>query len=120
MILYEYDIFIGEEDYLSKGVGHKVIEIVNREIYKAFNADGIVLRPFKRNIRACNCYRKCGFKEVLEYDDIDRYNNIYVIRLKILDYNSSPSDEPKVQRVVIRENDYNDYVVSFQVVKEAE
>ena len=56
----------------------------------------------------------------LEYDDIDRYNNIYVIRLKILDYNSSPSDEPKVQRVVIRENDYNDYVVSFQVVKEAE
>ena len=54
----------------------------------------------------------------IDFDDIDRYNNIYVIRVKILDYNSTAQDEPLIQRVVIRENNYNDYVVSFQVVKE--
>jgi aminoglycoside 6'-N-acetyltransferase len=88
--LYEYDIFIGEEDYLSKGVGHKVIEIVNREIYKAFNADGIVLRPFKRNIRAVNCYEKVGFKVVGEYKGTDTIGNPEVITV-LLNKNTNNS-----------------------------
>lgn len=51
----------------------------------------------------------------LEYDDITRQGNIYVLRLNVLDVLGSKKDE-KVQRVVIRENDYNNFVLSFQVI----
>ena len=52
-----------------------VVNLVNEKIFNEYKADSIIIRPFKRNIRACNCYRKCGFKEVLEYDDIDTLGN---------------------------------------------
>lgn len=51
----------------------------------------------------------------LEYDDVDRYNDTYVIRLKIVDYKANESEEPKVQRIVIREYSYNNYTISFSV-----
>lgn len=73
--IYEYDIFIGEKEYLSKGIGSKVIELVNDYIYNEYNADCIVLRPFKRNIRAIKCYEKNGFKKICEYDGIDTIGN---------------------------------------------
>lgn len=49
------------------------------------------------------------------YDDIDRYNDTYVIRLKIVDYKANESDEQKIQRIVIREYSYNNYKISFSV-----
>lgn len=51
----------------------------------------------------------------LDYDDITRQGDIYVLRLKILDMDGT-KDTEKIQRVVIRENNYNDYVISFQVI----
>ena len=32
-----------------------------------YNADAIILRPFKRNVRAIKCYEKCNFKNIYEY-----------------------------------------------------
>ncbi len=66
--IYEYDLFIGEKEYLNKGIGPKVVNFINKLIYKKYNADLIILRPFKRNIRAIKCYQKCGFREILEYE----------------------------------------------------
>lgn len=68
---YEYDLFIGEEEYLNKGIGKKIIDSINDIIYKKYNADSIILRPFKRNERAIKCYEKCGFKIVDEYKGED-------------------------------------------------
>lgn len=51
----------------------------------------------------------------LVYDDITRQGDIYVLRLKILDVLGSKENE-KIQRVVVRENYYNDFVISFQVI----
>lgn len=51
----------------------------------------------------------------LEYDDITRQGSIYVLRLKILDILGSKDDE-KIQRIVVKENNYNDFVISFQVI----
>ena len=73
--IYEYDIFIGEEDYLSKGIGSNVVNLVNKMIYEDYNADAIILRPFKRNIRAIKCYEKCNFKNVYEYIGKDTLGN---------------------------------------------
>lgn len=72
---YEYDLFIGEEEYLSKGIGSRIVNLVNEKIFNDYSADSIILRPFKRNERACNCYKKCGFKIVKEYDDVDTLGN---------------------------------------------
>lgn len=51
----------------------------------------------------------------LEYDDISRQGYIYVLKLKILDVLGSKENN-KSQRIVVKENTYNDFVVSFQVI----
>ena len=69
--IYEYDIFIGERNYLYKGIGSEVINILNKYIYDNYLADSIVLRPFKRNENAIKCYLKNNFKIIKEYDGKD-------------------------------------------------
>ena len=44
-----------------------------------YNADAIILRPFKRNIRAIKSYEKCGYKIINEYDGKDTLGNPEVI-----------------------------------------
>mgnify|MGYP000217003885 CR=1 FL=1 len=51
----------------------------------------------------------------LEYSDITRQGTIYVLKLKILDLYGSKENE-KSQRIVVQENNYNDFVISFQVI----
>ncbi len=72
---YEYDIFIGVEEYLSKGIGTQVVNLVNDYIYDNYMADVIILRVFKNNTRAINCYKKCGFEIIHEYIDKDTIGN---------------------------------------------
>ncbi len=73
--IYEYDIFIGDSKYLHKGIGSKIINIVNKLIYDKYSGDCIVLRPFKRNINAIKCYQKNGFKIIKEYNGKDTIGN---------------------------------------------
>ena len=69
--IYELDLFIGEEEYLSKGIGTVILNYITEYIYDKYSADCIVLRPFKRNIRAIKCYLKCNYVIIDEYDGID-------------------------------------------------
>ena len=73
--IYEYDLFIGEEEYLNKGIGKKIVNEINDLIYKKYNADSIILRPFKRNKRAVNCYKKCNYEIFYEYESTDTIGN---------------------------------------------
>ena len=73
--IYEYDIFIGESEYLSRGIGTQIIKYVNNYIYEKYLCDCIVLRPFKRNERAVKCYEKCDFEIVDEYVGTDTLGN---------------------------------------------
>jgi len=73
--IYEYDIFIGESEYLSKGLGAKIVNYINNYIYENYLCDCIVLRPFKRNERAVKCYEKCDFEIVGEYVGSDTLGN---------------------------------------------
>ena len=73
--IYEYDLFIGDVSSLSKGIGTVVVNMINKMLFDDFDADLIVLRPFKRNVRACKCYEKCSFKLIDEYDDVDTLGN---------------------------------------------
>ena len=80
---YEYDLFIGEEDYLNKGIGANIVEKVNDMIYDKYKGDYIVLRPFKRNIRAVKCYEKCGFELIKEYEGKDTLGNLEKISVLV-------------------------------------
>ena len=85
--IYEYDLFIGEEQYLNKGIGKQIIKKINQKIYNEYPSDAIILRPFKRNIRAVKCYEKSNFKMIYEYKDTDTLGNIeeIIIMLNKLD-----------------------------------
>lgn len=73
--VYEYDVFIGEKNYLNNGIGKQIIKLINSIIYTKYNAECIILRPFKRNIRAIRCYEKCGFRNIYEYVGSDTLGN---------------------------------------------
>lgn len=85
--IYEYDLFIGIYEYLSKGIGKQIIHKVNEMIFMKENTNKIIIRPFTRNIRACKCYEKCGFKKTKEYNGFDTIGNkekysVYIIDKK--------------------------------------
>ncbi len=79
--IYEYDLFIGEEEYLSKGIGTIIVKEINNLIYSKYKADGIILRPFKRNKRALKCYEKCDYKVIGEYEGTDTIGNPEIITI---------------------------------------
>ncbi len=84
-------------------------------------AYNLLYTEFKKNyfptVEEFEKYVKKTYPEywALQYDDITRQGDLYVLRLKILDVLGSRDNE-KVQRIVIKENTYNDFVVSFQVI----
>ncbi len=51
----------------------------------------------------------------ISYDDITRQGSIYVLKISVLDILGS-RDNKKTQRIVLKENNYNDFVISFQVI----
>ncbi|MBR2786732.1 MAG: hypothetical protein IKD76_04485 [Clostridia bacterium] len=51
----------------------------------------------------------------LSYDDITRQGDIYVLKISILDILGSRENK-KEQRIVLKENTYNNFVISFQVI----
>lgn len=65
------DQFIGETDYINKGVGVKTIEMFVEMIKQRHQPSGIVLDPLPENKRAIRCYEKIGFKhyETKETED---------------------------------------------------
>ena len=77
--IYEFDLFIGEGDYLSKGIGKLVIDYLTNYIYSNYHADSIILRPFKRNIRAIKCYQKCNYNIINEHIGNDTQGNKEII-----------------------------------------
>lgn len=56
------DQFIGEEDYINRGVGTKAIRMFVEMIMRERQPTGIILDPSPENKRAIRCYEKVGFK----------------------------------------------------------
>ncbi len=54
---------------------------------------------------------------ILEYENIERNGDVYVLWVHIADaINGKQTDEKQQLNVVIQENDYNDFVMSFSVI----
>ena len=74
-ILYEFDLFIGEEQYLNQGIGEAAVKLITRKIYETYPADSIILRPFVRNEKAIACYEKCNYHKFRTYMGKDTLGN---------------------------------------------
>lgn len=50
------------------------------------------------------------------YNDIERQGNIYVLMITVINPDLNKSEAKKSQRIVIKESNFNDFVLSFQVI----
>lgn len=104
-------------EYL-KHIKYKEYEDAYNLLYPEFKENYFpTLEKFEEYVK--NYYPKFF---AVQYDDIDRQGDIYIIRLKIVDAtnsskdsNNAESSKDNIQRIVIRENGFNDFVMSFQV-----
>ena len=76
------DQFIGEENYIDKGVGEKTIKMFIELIMRRHKPNAIVLDPSPDNIRAIRCYEKVGF-EHYETKKTEDGNSAYLMRFQI-------------------------------------
>jgi aminoglycoside 6'-N-acetyltransferase len=77
------DQFIGEEDYINRGVGQQAIRLFIEMIMREHKPQSIILDPHPDNKRAIRCYEKVGFK----YYETRRAKNgglAYMMRLACL------------------------------------
>ena len=58
----ELGIFIGDENYLSRGYGSEAIKLLLDYAFRYVNLNNIMLKVFDYNKRAIKAYEKCGFK----------------------------------------------------------
>ena len=105
-----------ERDRMEYYAGQYISYLEYGEYEKAYN---LLYDKFKQNyfptLEKFQEYAKKTYPQVIgvKYEDIDRQGNIYVLTVNINDpINGTQS---KTQRLVIQENDYNNYVLSFQV-----
>jgi len=79
------DQFIGEENYLNKGVGEKAINIFIELIKREHQPDSIILDPSPDNKRAIRCYEKVGFKhyEIEKSEKNENGEMAYLMRYEI-------------------------------------
>lgn len=57
-------IFIGDDEYRSKGYGTEAIKLILDFGFNYLNLNNIDLALMEFNERALKCYKKCGFKEI--------------------------------------------------------
>lgn len=76
------DQFIGEENYIDKGVGKKTIKMFIKLIMRRHKPNAIVLDPSPDNKRAIRCYEKVGF-EHYETKKTEYGNPAYLMRFQI-------------------------------------
>lgn len=117
--LVEYLAGLTERDRIQYYCG-EFFDYIKMENYTA--AYNLLYTDFKTNYfptyEEFEAYIKDAFPTLfaLEYDDISRQDNIYVLRLKVLDLSKGKDQQgDNVQRIVIREDGYNDFELSFQV-----
>lgn len=73
----ELGIFIGDENYLSRGYGSEAIMLLLDYSFNYVNLNNIMLRVFDFNKRAIKAYEKCGFKTFGVWKNSHYFNGEY-------------------------------------------
>lgn len=70
--LGKLDFYIGEEEYLRRGIGAEILKVFDYQ-----NFDYIMVDPDINNIAAIKTYEKAGFKKIAEHLDT---NEVWMIK----------------------------------------
>lgn len=73
---YSVDYIIGEEEYLNKGYGKRIIHLLIDRIQEETQAKEIIVQPEEENLPSCKALISCGF----EYN---KATACYQLKLKI-------------------------------------
>lgn len=109
---------LGERDRMEYYCGEYFKHIEKKEYEAAYN---LLYPEFKESyfptLERYEEYVKKTYPSnwALDYEDITRQGDIYVLKLNVLDVLGSKENE-KSQRIVIKENNYNNFSISFQVI----
>ncbi len=109
-----------ERDRMETYFGMFLQYVENKEYETAYN---LLYEEFKKTyfptLETFIEYAQKNFPEmVIEYENIERNGEVYVLWVNMADVlNSSRNDEKQKMNVVIKENDYNDFVMSFSVIQ---
>lgn len=63
---YGMDLFIGEDDYIGKGYGSRIVAQFVQELFKSPKVERIIINPDINNSAAIKAYERAGFKAVKE------------------------------------------------------
>lgn len=69
---YSIDYLVGEEAFLGKGYGKKIVEQLVKKIFEETNAMKVIVQPDEENAASRNTLLSTGFQ-------LDEENNIFVI-----------------------------------------
>lgn len=73
------DQFIGEEDYINKGYGTRMIQAFIQQLFENPGIKKIITDVDPSNVRAVRCYEKTGFKFVKQLMTPDGLANLIAI-----------------------------------------
>ena len=65
------DIFIGEPDLISNGIGTRAVSLICGYLERVYDATAVALTRESTNLRAQRAYEKAGFRKVREVLDTD-------------------------------------------------
>lgn len=108
-----------ERDRMEYYCGMFLGYIEEEEYEKAYN---LLYPEFKENyfptLESFTEYVQNNFSEMsnIEHDNIERNGDVYVLWIYISDALNGKPGEKKKMNIVIKENDYNDFVLSFSVI----
>lgn len=58
---FELDMWLRSEKYIGKGIGTRVLKLLTRQLAKDYQIKTFLIRPWIKNPRAIQAYKKCGF-----------------------------------------------------------
>lgn len=79
------DYFIGDLNYIHKGLGAKIILEYIEQIIKKENYSMVLISPDPENIVNCRCVEKCGFKYIktvgIPYNSSKEKEAVYIKKI---------------------------------------
>ena len=81
------DQFIGEEDYINRGIGERTIKMFVQMIIHEHHPTSIIPDPSPDNKRAIRCYEKVGFRYYETRKAWDGNGLAYMMRLETNKFN---------------------------------
>lgn len=82
----ELDIWISSTTNTGKGYGTEALTIMMDFIKSYYHIQTFIIRPWIKNINAIKAYKKCGFKEIDEFNPVVYYSSEFLEKYGDGDY----------------------------------